>query len=400
MARSCPQVDRLVAALLLVTSSGCGEDGGSTEPPLPTTGSIRVQASTTGLGLDEDGYTVRLGQDAASVSSNGTTVIDGLSPGDHTLVLEGVGDNCDLTSGSTTAAVVAGDTSVVEIVVQCVIDLRGRLVISSEAYGLPQLVALRPDGTQRYRLFADGFSNGSPAVFPDGSRVVFVSHRTGSPRLHVFATSTGAITMLPAVGDMQFSPAVSPDGTRIAFDVLVTDADDRSTSRIWVMGADGSSPTAVTTGGPDELSDHGPSWSPDGEWIVFSRTGTLAQVRMDGSSLALLDCRVGPCGHPVWSPVGSKLAYTGLSDDDGDGVGENYDIYVQDYGTTGSMTRLTISPDQESNPTWSPDGATLAYLRVVAGNIQVFRMQADGTDQVNLTNRPRSEGPATWGPAE
>jgi TolB protein len=65
---------------------------------------------------------------------------------------------------------------------------------------------------------------------------------------------------------------------------------------------------------------------------------------------------------------------------------------------SGDAQRLTTSPDQEDTPKWSPDGAALAYHRVIEGRIQVFRMQADGSDPVNLTNQPVSEAQPAWGP--
>jgi TolB protein len=117
----------------------------------------------------------------------------------------------------------------------------------------------------------------------------------------------------------------------------------------------------------------------------------------DGTILTLIPCCPGPSGHPAWSPDGSALAYTGLSDDSGDGIGDNYDIYVMDPASGGAQ-RLTTSPDQEDTPRWSPDGTALAYHRVLQSRIQVFRIQSDGTGAINLTNRPTSEGQPAWGP--
>jgi TolB protein len=65
---------------------------------------------------------------------------------------------------------------------------------------------------------------------------------------------------------------------------------------------------------------------------------------------------------------------------------------------SGDAQRLTTSPDQEDTPRWSPDGSALAYHRVVESRIQLFRMQADGSGAVNLTDQPVSEGQPAWGP--
>jgi Tol biopolymer transport system component len=378
----------------LMLATACG--GGGTEPP-PTTGTVRVVAHTDGRGLDLDGYTARLDQASPlSLSINGTVTFLEVEPGAHAVNLSGVADNCDVTQADVAITVVAGDTSVVDVPVECHIDLHGRLVIVSEAYGLPELLAMYPDGSQRYRVLADQFSNAGPAILPDGSGMIYGSNRNGEWHLFRFEAATGAVTPLPHIDVMEFSPAVSPDGSLIAFEVMTIDASSNEAFRIWVMGANGENPTALTTGGPSEPPDVAPSWSSDG-WIVFSRNGALHRMLPDGTMLTPIPCSPGPCNHPAWSPDGSRLAYTGLSDDTGDGIGENHDIYVMDL-VSGDAQRLTTSPDQEDTPKWSPDGAALAYHRVIEGRIQVFRMQADGSDPVNLTNQPVSEAQPAWGP--
>ena len=378
---------------LLVGLTAC--DGGTEPPPPPTTGTVRVVAHTGGLGLDLDGYTVHLDQASPqSLSGNGTIHFSNVAPGPHEVQFAGIADNCSLAPAELAVIVVAGDTSVVDLSILCHIDLHGRLVFMSEAYnGLSQLLAMYPDGTGRYRLFVDQYLNSEPAIFPGGSALVYSSFRGSAVHLFRFDVATGAVTPLPHLGAMEFGPAVSPDGTRIAFEVMAAD----QAIRIWVMGANGENPTALTTGPVSELSDIAPAWSPDGQWIVFSRTGTLHLIHPDGTMLNPIPCSPGPCNHPSWSPDGSSLAYTGLSDDSGDGIGDNYDIYVMNLGS-GVAQRLTTSPDQEDSPRWSPDGSAISYQRVLGNRIQLFRMQADGSGAVNLTNQPVSEGQAAWGP--
>ncbi|MGI9627913.1 MAG: amidohydrolase family protein [Longimicrobiales bacterium] len=69
-------------------------------------------------------------------------------------------------------------------------------------------------------------------------------------------------------------PATSPDGSRIAFTAL---------DRLWVARADGTDPERVTDA---EVSEHFPTWSPDGSWIAYSTwdgsEGHLYKVRADG----------------------------------------------------------------------------------------------------------------------
>jgi Tol biopolymer transport system component len=73
-------------------------------------------------------------------------------------------------------------------------------------------------------------------------------------------------------------------------------------------------------------------------------------------------------------------------DRDGDGIGDN-------------LTRLTFTPPPtyEATPAWSPDGTQIAFTRDFA---VIYKMNADGTNQIKLANNPSSSSPfLDWGMA-
>ena len=84
------------------------------------------------------------------------------------------------------------------------------------------------------------------------------------------------------------------------------------------------------------------------------------------------------------SPDGSKLLFmsfhaNGFSDDI---VLLNPDGSVQ--------AKLTDNKWRDSNPVWSPDGSKIAFVSHRDGGSDIFVMDADGTNQVNLTQEPDS----------
>jgi Tol biopolymer transport system component len=106
---------------------------------------------------------------------------------------------------------------------------------------------------------------GSARLSPDGSRVAFVSLRSGSSEVWIAeragnglrqVTTLGAVGVL--VGDW------SPDGTRIAFEAAVAGNTD-----VYCVGADGGHLRRLTT---EPTMDGVPSWSRDGQWIYFVST--------------------------------------------------------------------------------------------------------------------------------
>ena len=136
-------------------------------------------------------------------------------------------------------------------------------------------------------------------------------------------------------------PSSSRDGKRIWF------SSDRSGDavEIWVMDADGGNKRQITYGTPG--GNFTPVESPDGTQVAFSSLRVAV-------------------GHPeVWimNADGSKIH---------------------------PLTDTPVLPGQEYvwslHPTWSGDGETIAYASTASGSTQIWVMNADGTNQEQLTD--------------
>ena len=51
-----------------------------------------------------------------------------------------------------------------------------------------------------------------------------------------------------------------------------------------------------------------------------------------------------------------------------------------------NQTQLTTAPASRATPVWSPDGTKIAFSRQVGDLSDIFVMNADGSGAVNLTN--------------
>jgi TolB protein len=119
--------------------------------------------------------------------------------------------------------------------------------------------------------------------------------------------------------------------------------------------------------------------------IVFARQGAHAEIFVmdaDGSNLVqLTSVPEGDNRDPMWSPGGSRIAFTGKRE-----TTANPGIWVMDADGS-DQTRLT--PPEEGiwqhSPAWSPDGQQIAYLREVRTPVsergaQLWVVNADGSD--------------------
>ncbi|MEP7339319.1 MAG: S9 family peptidase [Acidobacteriota bacterium] len=258
---------------------------------------------------------------------------------------------------------------------------------------------------------------------------------------------------LPRLREVR-DPQVSPDGKEVAFVVAAIDVkEDKSNAHIWMVGFDGKGERQVTNGAESESS---PRWSPDGKYLAFlsSRTGGAAK----GNQVWLLDrsggeamqlTNVGATAEGAvkgrlqsfeWSPDSKRLALIIGDPDpeaeaataaqesggkpkppkpividrykykqDGQGYllsGRHSYIYLFDVATK-KTERLTTGKWDEAAPSWSPDGARIAFLsnhasdpdREPEGQLFVAEAKAGATEKpLTTANNRVGRSRLEWSP--
>jgi len=224
------------------------------------------------------------------------------------------------------------------------------------------LVAIDGKSAPR-RLTAEGVNSNSPRWSPDGSRLAFLSTRSGSaatsgggesdpphPQIYILHLDGGeaqAVThMKNGAGVFQWSP----DGKRLVVLSRTGPSDNVTPSarKSDVRHYAHISYKFNDTGWFDDKRSH--------LWVVEIGTGAARQLT-SGEDWNDLD--------PQWSPDGTRIAFvsdrTGKEFDDG----HNKDIWVIP-AEGGSLTRISDHDYDDTQPRWSPDGKSIAF----AGQMQ------------------------------
>lgn len=268
-------------------------------------------------------------------------------------------------------------------------DLRPGPVITSSGPGALEtdVHTIEPDGTDRVKLTSTPGPDGIGAWAPDGSKIAFVSSRDGNSEVYVMnADGTDAQRLtVGAAADTQ--PRWSPDGARLVFVSART-----GNLEIFTMDADGGDVEQLTN---HSAADNWPEFSPDGSRIAFTstRSGGSAVYTMnsDGSGVTKLTADAVEAGQPDWSPDGGRLVFVNnhcspclpgrpLSD---------LFVLTLSSGETRQVTRLF---GNNLNPSWSPDGAQIAFWHAPSNpgvnNTDVYVIDVDGTNVRNVTKTP------------
>jgi TolB protein len=166
---------------------------------------------------------------------------------------------------------------------------------------------------------------------------------------------------------------------------IAFDSDRDGNQEIYLMDPDGNNLVNLTNNPGDDFD---PAWSPDGSQIAFVSTRENSQgggqfiyvMNADGSGVRQLTLEHGN-EWPDWSHDGSRITYT-----------HGNDIYVINADGSGQPVNLTNSPEKDAQSTWSPDGSKIAWLSGDDQGWNIFVMNVDGSNILQITNNRQVSG--------
>ncbi len=272
-------------------------------------------------------------------------------------------------------------------------EYEGQIAFETSRDGNKEIYLMNADGSDLVNLTNNTYNDFMPDWSPDGERIVFVSNRESDGNWQIYTMNADGtdVKKITSEGN-NTTPKWSPDGSKIAF----ASYRDGGYMTLYLMNSDGTNPIKLT----DNQSDHWyPTWSPDGKYLALvSNDPTPGEIpysifiiESDGSGFKKLtgDVHANET-RPNWSPDGNWIVFSR------DINPTRSDIMVVDV--TGALKQLTSSGSGNYDPSWSPNGKWISFCSNRNGNFDIYVMRADGSGQIQITNDIADDWSPTWRP--
>ncbi len=319
-----------------------------------------------------------------------------------------------------------------------------RVAFQGYAEGAWQLYVMNADGSGLRAVTSGPFDDREPSWSRDGNRIAFSSDRSGNYDIFDVDLATSAVRQLTRNPANDFFPAYSPASSTIAF---VSERDDRR--GVWTIDATTGAETSLAAA---QGAVNAPSWSADGstliynviaanrsqlivdgralstdedvfpfraQWaspseVIYTADGKIKKRSIQGGAPSMIeftakvsftrppyrravrdfDSRaprpVRGIMAPVISPDGSQVAFAALGDLWLMPIGPSTSL-----GTSGTARRLTNDRFVEMDPTWAPDGRSIAFSSDRDGSMDLWvRELESGADRKVASGATK----ASWAP--
>jgi TolB protein len=264
-----------------------------------------------------------------------------------------------------------------------------RIYFVSDRTGHKEIWVMDYDGSNQRQLTFYRSIAIQPALSPDGSRLAFTSFDKGTPRIVVLDTLTGRpVQFYNQEASLNATPNFSPDGKQIFYSSTAAGHE----AQIYAANLNGTNFRRIGVAKAIQVE---PKVNPkNGSQIAFVQGPKNQQIFLmntEGANVERLTNGEGEAANPAWHPDGQHLLFAWTR---GYATG-NFNVFLMDT-TTREYDQLTQNAGRNENPNWAPDGRHLVFVSNRTGKREIWTMLANGAQLNRLTSAGNNEYPV-WG---
>lgn len=234
------------------------------------------------------------------------------------------------------------------------------------------------------------YNDSQATLSPDGKSMIFVSDRAGNDDLFKINLDGSGLQQLTSHKGKDFLPHWSPDGQEIVFT-----SDRDGNFEIYKISVDGTKLQRLTY---DPQIDEAPKWSPNGNKIAFfslreDGNPDIYIMDADGSGLERITDDEGVETFPNWSPYNKELSFTKVQ------LPERNPAMFMVHLDSKKWTEIYDSPGKDFGTSWVSSDR-LAFYSDRTGNFEIYLVNKDGSELVQLTDNPATDTFPAYGPDE
>jgi Tol biopolymer transport system component len=224
------------------------------------------------------------------------------------------------------------------------------------------IYTINDDGTGRSNLTNNETGERDPYYSPDGKKIAYAGYDGKDWEIYIINANGGAKTRLTKNTANELELSWSPDGTKIAFE----GHEKRQDKEIYTIGLGPAHKVVQVT--HNATNDTDPTFSPSSNKIAYAHDDghdkEIYTIKADsaGRGTQLTNNTVDDT-ELCWSPDGSKIAYKAneLARVASGEVQRDLELYTIGVGPEHKVVQLTHNRVKDGEPTYSGDGAKLAY---------------------------------------
>jgi TolB protein len=256
-----------------------------------------------------------------------------------------------------------------------------KIYFVSDRTGFKEIWSMDYDGSNQRQLTQYKSTSNMPAVSPDGKMFAFTTYAGGNPQIRIHSVETGRrLPFYNPVSSVVETAEFTPDGKQLLFAAAID-----GWVQLCIANIDGSNFRRISHVRAIEVS---PKVNPkNGSQMLFisGRSGNqqLWMSTIEGTDLQRLTPGEGDVANPSWNPNGQTIAFAWTR---GYEPG-NFNIFVMDIAKREPIQLTRGGTGRHENPWWAPDGVHIVFSTKRGNSTQIYTMLADGTNVQQLTTQ-------------